>query len=86
MLRCKMRVTEVLIAKDNSGSTYQERVKLSAVTSDTPENAQWAKWTPMANFEIHINNPQAFGQLSNGHEFYVDFVPCAEEKEAAPTP
>jgi len=80
VLRCKMRVTEVLHVKDSDGSTNQERVKLVAVTGyntgDTDENKQWSKWTPCADFSITINNPDAFGKLSSGHEFYVDFTPA----------
>lgn len=84
ILRCKVRVSEVLDRKNADGSTATEIVKLAAVygTSDDDENKQWSKWTPQANFEIHINNPDAMGQLSNGHEFYVDFIPAAEKEES----
>lgn len=70
-LRCKMRVMEVLHQKNDDGSTQQERVKLSAVygSDSNSENAQWSKWTPSANFEIWINNPEAMNKLSAGHEF-----------------
>ncbi len=78
-LRCKMRVAEVLHLKNCDGSTQQEHVKLQAVYGEAgTANADWSKWTPAANFEIYINNPQAFGQLSAGHEYYVDFIPCTE--------
>jgi hypothetical protein len=76
-LRCKMRVSEVLCVKDADGSTNQERVRLNAVYGDAgTENAQWSKWTPSADFTIYINNPDAMGKLSSGHEFYVDFTPA----------
>ncbi len=84
MLRCKMRVSEVLHTKDADGSTSQERVKLSAVYGkEGTENAQWSKWTPGAEFSIHINNPEAMGKLSKGHEFFVDFTPAEAPVEAA---
>jgi len=76
MLRCKVRVAEVLHQKNADGSTQQERVKLSAVYDGSEDNKQWSKWTPCANLEIWINNPDAFGKLSSGHEFYVDFTPA----------
>jgi len=77
VIRCKMRVQEVLLVKDVDGSIHQERVKLSAVYGkEGTDNAQWSKWTPSANFDIWINNPEAFGKLSTGHEFYVDFTPA----------
>jgi len=77
-LRCKVRVSEVLHSKNDKGETDQERVKLCAVYSNDPknENARWSKWTPSANFELYISNPAAFGKLSNGHEFYIDFTPA----------
>lgn len=77
VLRCKMRVAEVLHSKNEDGTTNQERVKLQAVYGEKgTANGDWSKWTPSANFEIHINNPEAFGKLSAGHEFFVDFTPA----------
>ena len=82
VLRCKMRVEEVTHRKEPDGSTSQETVKLSAVYGkEGTANGQWSKWTPAANFSISINNPGAFGKLSAGHEFFVDFVPATAENE-----
>lgn len=79
VIRCKMRVSQVLHVKDADGTTSQEQVKLQAVYGDKgTANAEWSKWTPSANFDIYINNPQAFGKLSSGHEFFVDFTPAKE--------
>jgi hypothetical protein len=74
-----MRVDEVLRSFDAGGSAIQERVKLRAVYAERGENAQWSKYTPMASFEIHINNPAAFGALTKDHEFYVDFTPATQD-------
>jgi len=77
VLRAKMRVNQVLQSKDSNGATESEIVKLSAVTGgEGTENHDWSRWTPYATFEITITNPVAFGQLSRGHEFYVDFTPA----------
>lgn len=76
VLRCKLRVVEVLHQKKEDGSTSQERVKLSAVYSGSDENKTFSKYTPQANLDIYIDNPSAFGKLSSGHEFYVDFTPA----------
>lgn len=80
VLRCKMRVSEVLHRKEADGSTSQETVTLQAVYSsdEGTDNAKWSKWIPSASFAITINNPDAFGKLSRGHEFFVDFTPAAE--------
>jgi hypothetical protein len=80
VIRCKMRVLEVLHSKNDRGETYQERVTLQAVYGpEGSENDQWSKWTPFANFTISINNPEAMNHLSTGHEFYVDFIPVTKE-------
>jgi hypothetical protein len=80
ILRAKMRVAEVAAIKNADGSTNQERVKLQAVYgNEGTENNQWSKWTPSANFDITINNPAAFGKLSSGHEYFVDFTPAVVE-------
>jgi hypothetical protein len=77
ILRCKMRVSQVLHVKNEDGSTSQEQVKLSAVYGkEGSPNADWSKWTPSASFDIYINNPLAFGKLASGHEFFVDFTPA----------
>jgi hypothetical protein len=79
VLRCKMRVSEVLHVKDADGSTSQERVSLCAVIGGPgTANHEWSKWTPSANFQIYVNNPKAMGKLAAGHEFFVDFTPVAE--------
>jgi hypothetical protein len=80
VLRAKMRVADVAQIKNPDGSTSQERVKLSAVSGDEgTDNAQWSKWTPQASFDITINNPNAFGKLASGHEYFVDFTPAEAE-------
>lgn len=78
VLRCKMRVDRVTHDLNDDGEIGSEIVKLRAVYSNDPEseNAQWSKWTPAADFEIHINNPDAFGKLTKSHEFFVDFTPA----------
>ncbi|MEN6370919.1 MAG: hypothetical protein ABFD64_02815 [Armatimonadota bacterium] len=81
VLRCKMRVQSVTHQKDDKGETSQEVVDLCAVYGEpgTP-NSEWSKYTPAAQFKIHINNPDAFNKLSKGHEFYVDFTPAEVSK------
>jgi len=79
MLRAKMRVSEVALIKNDKGEIVSERVKLQAVYSNDPanENSKWTKWTPSANFDIQIDNPDAMNKLSSGHEYFVDFTPAA---------
>ena len=79
VLRAKMKVESVTRVMGSEGEITQEQVKLRAVYGkENSENAQWAKYTPSATFDIFINNPDAFGQLSSGHEYFVDFIPVGD--------
>lgn len=82
VLRCKLRVARVIHELNSDGKTTMEKVTLQAVYSDKEgsENAKWSYWTPSATFDISISNPEAYGKLSTGHEFYVDFTPVEEVK------
>lgn len=80
VLRCKMRISQVTQSFNSDGQPESEQVKLRAVYGDdNSENAQWSKYTPSANFEIYINNPDAFGVLRKDHEFYIDFIPANQD-------
>lgn len=80
VLRAKMRVQSVTRDIAPDGDVESERIKLIAVYGEQgSENAEWAQWTPSANFEIQINNPEAFGKLSRGHEYFVDFTPIFKD-------
>lgn len=76
VIRCKMQVDQVTHDLNSDGTTRSETVKLRAVYEGSPENKEWAKYTPSAMFSIQIDNPGAHGKLSKGHEFYVDFTPA----------
>jgi len=69
-IRAKMYVTSV----SKAGET--ENINLSAVCSGSEENKQFAKYTPCASVNISIDNPSAQGVLTQGKEFYVDFIPA----------
>ncbi len=80
IVRCKMRVSEVSQSLDENAVITQEHVKLCAVYGPVgSENAEWSKWTPTANFDIYISNPNAMGKLSKGGEFFVDFIPVTKD-------
>lgn len=49
---------------------------LTAVSSGSPENAEFFKWTPSARIELSTMNPVAAEQFVPGKEFYVDFTPA----------
>jgi hypothetical protein len=43
------------------------------------ENAKFWAATPSGQLWMQINNPDAFGQLSSGHEYFVDFTAAVEQ-------
>src|SRR6185295_14801238 len=64
VMRCKMVVEQVTRDINPDGTTRQETVKLRAVYEGSPENKEWAKYTPSASFSVSIDNPGAHGKLS----------------------
>ncbi len=72
-LRAKFRVWEVAELKGPKGQVISQRIKLSAVYSNTEENKKWAMATPSGQIEITIDNPLAYNILNYGDEVYIDF-------------
>jgi hypothetical protein len=60
------------------------QVTFGAVTRGD-DNKDWAEATPVAQFQMTIQNPAAAAQFSLGQEFYVDFSP-AEDVATLATP
>lgn len=75
MMRAKMRVWSV-----DKGNGF-ESLKFSAVcrnegypSDGSDENNTFAKWTPSADLNILVNNPDLFDKFQVGQEFYLDFT------------
>lgn len=49
---------------------------LHPVTSGSPENAEFFKWTPSGQIQLGTINPAAAEQFVPGRQFYVDFTPA----------
>lgn len=58
-----------------SGASHKT-VKMSSVTSGSPENAEFFKWTPTGSIEIGTLNPAAAEAFVIGGTYYVDFTPA----------
>lgn len=52
-------------------------VQLHPVTSGSPENAEFFKWTPSGSIQLGVLNPAAAEQFKPGDVFYVDFTPAS---------
>ncbi len=49
-------------------------VNLSPVTSGSPENEKFFKWTPGGQIQLGTINPEAAAEFKVGRPFYVDFT------------
>lgn len=70
-VRAKFKVLSVTESEGNLKSA-----RLQPVTSGSPENAEFYKWTPGGQIELSTMNPAAAEQFVPGKEFYVDFTPA----------
>lgn len=52
------------------------QVKLRAVTSTSPENASFFKWTPNGECTMGIVSAEVVAHFKPGAEIYVDFTPA----------
>jgi hypothetical protein len=68
-MRCKVRLTEITKYENNG-----YRVKYTAVSSGSPENEQFFKWTPSATIDLGVLNEKAVEGLVVGGEYYIDFT------------
>ena len=68
-VRAKFKVTEKEVDEHGCGD-----VRLEAVTSGSPENDEFFKWTPSGELRMGTINGNALAQFELGDEFYVDLV------------
>lgn len=68
-VRAKFRVNS--ITQYEAGSS---KVTLTPVTSGSPENELFYKWTPSGTIELSTLNESAAAQFKVGTEMYVDFT------------
>ena len=76
-MRAKMRV----VSADRPTGATCEILRFSAVGSVFPypddgsdENNTFAKWTPSADLNMTVTNPDLFGKIQVGEEYYLDFT------------
>lgn len=70
-VRAKFRVVSVTQLEHGLKSA-----RLNPVTSGSPENAEFYKWTPGGQIELSTINEKAAAMFVPGKEFYVDFTPA----------
>jgi len=72
MVRAKFRVVEI-----SQISADGMKLRLTAVTSGSPENEEFFKYTPSGSIDIGTVNAEAAKEFEFGKEFYVDFTEAA---------
>lgn len=67
MVKAKFKVVEKTITEQG------EKIKLQPVTSGSPENERFYKWTPYGEIVLGTVNPDAASQFEVGKDYYVTF-------------
>ena len=77
MVRAKFKVINVEPLLQTTGETCYN-ITLIPVTSGSPENLNFYKWTPGWSILLSTVNGEAGRQFNVGDEFYVDFTDAME--------
>ena len=70
-VRAKFKVSSIT---ESSGGL--KTVQLQPVSSGSPENEQFFKYTPSGNISLGVMNEEAAKQFTVDQPFYVDFTPA----------
>jgi hypothetical protein len=70
-VRAKFKVQHITVAEGG-----MKTVRLTPVTSGSPENEAFYKWTPGGGIDLSTVNEAAAEQFVPGKQFYVDFTPA----------
>lgn len=75
-VRAKFKVNSITRQQHWDASKGEiQTIKLSPVSSGSPENSSFYAATPCGNIELGTVNADAAQQFTLGGEFYVDFTP-----------
>ena len=76
-MRAKLKVTNVVSHPTADRITFCAVYKENGYPPDgSDEDNTFAKWTPSADLQMTINNPELLGKFTVGQKFYVDFTPA----------
>lgn len=83
MVRAKFKCLEKQQAENGDAELH-----FQAVTSGSPENDSFFRYTPWGDLRFNTINAAVAAQFEEGKEYYVDLTPCAEaiDLEAALSP
>lgn len=69
-VRCKFKVENV----EPNGDEFN--ITMRAVTSGSPENEEFFRWTPAGQLTFYTVNKAAAAQLELGKDYYLDITPA----------
>lgn len=76
-MRAKMRVSAVTSHGTSEALAFSAVCKSDGYPADgSDKNNSFARWTPLANLTMCVNNPELVGKFKVGDTFYVDFTPA----------
>jgi hypothetical protein len=76
VMRAKLAVSGVSSFSGSDSLSFRAVCLKEGYPADgSDENNSFARWTPMANLTMTVNNPDLIGKFKVGDEFYVDFTP-----------
>jgi hypothetical protein len=74
-MRAKMKVVAVDRQDGFENLLFSAVCKSEGYPEDgSDENNTFARWTPTAYLSMTINNPELFGSINDGEEYYLDFI------------
>lgn len=79
MVRAKFKCR--LVETVGAGENESQQVYLDVVTSDSPENKEWSKYTPSGSVHLGITNKDSFGKFTTGKEYFADFEEVKEDEK-----
>jgi hypothetical protein len=68
------------ISRTLMGSDEGQTISLTPVYANSPENAEFYKWTPCGSVELGTINPKAGDYFKLGKEYFLDFT-AVENKQ-----
>lgn len=76
-MRAKMVISSVAAGTTSESLGFRAVCKSDGYPADgKDENNSFATWTPMANLNMTVTNPDLLGKFKVGDTFYVDFTPA----------
>ncbi len=79
IMRAKMRISGIARYEGSETLLLHAVAKNDGYPADgADEDNSFARWTPCAELQISITNPQLLGRFKEGETYYLDFTLAGE--------